>query len=64
MLKVKTLTRKNIRVPDDVWMVDLDSATVTPPSNPHADNTIPPLPEQEGKVLKVQLKQVKEPTMS
>ena len=46
-------------MPDDVWMVDLDSAKVTPPSGRSAENTIPPLPEQEGKVLKSQLKQVR-----
>jgi len=44
-------------VPDDVWMVDLDSATVTPPSNPSTEQCIPPLPEIEGKILKSQLKQ-------
>ena len=45
-------------VPEDVWLVDLDAACVTPPSSPAGDQTVPPLPVQEGATLRSQLKQV------
>ena len=45
-------------VPDDVWLVDLDSAAIKPPTNPNSDSTIPSLPSPEGGFLKTQLKQV------
>jgi hypothetical protein len=47
------------RVPDDVWLVDLDSAQVTPPSDPrqHGGGPVPPLPEPEGTVLRGHLQQ-------
>ena len=45
-------------IPDDVWMVDLDAATIKPPANSSSDQTIPPLPQPEGDILKSHLKQV------
>ena len=45
-------------VPDDVWLVDLDSASIKPPTNPSSDLTIPSLPSPEGGTLKAHLKQV------
>ena len=45
-------------IPDDVWMVDLDAATIKPPTNPSSDQTIPPLPQPEGDILRSHLKQV------
>ena len=48
------------RVPDDVWLVDLDSATITPPTSHTAERVIPPLPEQEGRILKSTLRQVRD----
>lgn len=44
------------RLPDDIWLVDLDSNKLTAPSGPHDD--IPALPEPEGTILKNHLKQV------
>lgn len=44
------------RLPDDVWLVDLDSNKITPSSN---SEEIVPLPEPEGTVLKNHLRQVK-----
>ena len=46
-------------IPDDVWMVDLDAATIKPPTNPSTDQTIPLLPQPEGDILRTNLKQVK-----
>ena len=43
------------RLPDDVWLVDLDSNKLTPA---RVDNEIPALPEPEGTILKNHLKQV------
>ncbi|XP_050509889.1 MAP kinase-activating death domain protein isoform X3 [Diabrotica virgifera virgifera] len=43
--------KKNFRLPDDVWLVDLDSNKLISPSE------IPPLPEPEGTILKNHLKQ-------
>ncbi|KAG8235676.1 hypothetical protein J437_LFUL015734, partial [Ladona fulva] len=48
------LYKKNFRLPDDVWLVDLDSNKITMPSNAEE---IPPLPEPEGSILKNHLKQ-------
>ncbi|XP_066959646.1 MAP kinase-activating death domain protein isoform X23 [Macrobrachium rosenbergii] len=42
------------RLPDDVWLVDLDANKITPP--PNCDE-IPPLPEPECTILKNHLKQ-------
>lgn len=44
------------RLPDDIWLVDLDSNKLTPPSGTAEE--IPPLPEPEGTILKNHLKQV------
>ncbi|XP_071452693.1 MAP kinase-activating death domain protein isoform X9 [Hetaerina americana] len=48
------LYKKNFRLPDDVWLVDLDSNKITMPSN---GEELPPLPEPEGTILKNHLKQ-------
>ncbi|XP_049779283.1 MAP kinase-activating death domain protein [Schistocerca cancellata] len=47
--------KKNFRLPDDIWLVDLDSNKITPPSG--ATDELPPLPEPEGTILKNHLKQ-------
>ncbi|BES98893.1 uDENN [Nesidiocoris tenuis] len=47
--------KKNFRLPDDVWLVDLDSNKITPPWGEHED--VPPLPEPEGNILKNHLRQ-------
>lgn len=48
--------KRNFKLPDDIWTVDLDSNRLTPPTgNPE---TIPILPEPEATVLKNHLKQV------
>lgn len=44
------------RLPDDIWMVDLDSNKLTPA---RADAELPLLPEPEGTILKNHLKQVR-----
>lgn len=44
------------RLPDDIWLVDLDSNKLTPPSG--SNEEIPLLPEPEGTILKNHLKQV------
>ncbi|XP_044254409.1 MAP kinase-activating death domain protein isoform X3 [Tribolium madens] len=43
--------KKNFKLPDDVWLVDLDSNKLT------SGQDIPPLPEPEGTILKNHLKQ-------
>ncbi|KAJ8911142.1 hypothetical protein NQ315_004432 [Exocentrus adspersus] len=43
--------KKNFKLPDDVWLVDLDSNKLISP------HEIPPLPEPEGTILKNHLKQ-------
>lgn len=48
--------KKNFKIPDDIWLVDLDSNKITPPAVP--SDHIPPLPEPEATVLKNHLKQV------
>lgn len=45
-----------LRLPDDIWMVDLDSNKLTPA---RVDAELPVLPEPEGTILKNHLKQVK-----
>ena len=62
MFELKVITKKNTekiskRLPDDIWVVDLDSTKLTPPTGGYEE--IPPLPEPEGTVLKNHLKQVK-----
>lgn len=44
------------RLPDDIWMVDLDSNKLTAA---RVDAELPLLPEPEGTILKNHLKQVK-----
>ncbi|XP_075211719.1 rab3 GDP-GTP exchange factor [Lycorma delicatula] len=48
--------KNNFRLPDDIWLVDLDSNKISPPSG--TQESLPPLPEPEGTVLKNVLKQV------
>ncbi|CAG0888292.1 unnamed protein product [Cyprideis torosa] len=48
------LYKKNLRLPDDVWLVDLDTNKIYAP--PKRDE-LPPLPEVEGSVLKHHLQQ-------
>ncbi|XP_035431554.2 MAP kinase-activating death domain protein isoform X10 [Spodoptera frugiperda] len=47
--------KKNFRMPDDIWLVDLDATKLICPSG--TDQDLPPLPEPEGSVLKNHLKQ-------
>lgn len=49
--------KKNFKMPDDIWLVDLDSNKITAPNALGEDN-LPPLPEPEGTILKNHLKQV------
>lgn len=44
------------RLPDDIWLIDLDSNKLTPPTG--FNEEIPTLPEPEGTILKNHLKQV------
>jgi len=46
----------SFRLPDDIWLIDLDSNKITPPSGSAED--LPGLPEPEGTILKNHLKQV------
>lgn len=50
------MNSENYRLPDDIWLVDLDSNKLTPPSG--CNEEIPALPEPEGTILKNHLKQV------
>lgn len=43
-------------MPDDIWLVDLDSNKINAPTG--LGDQLPPLPEPEGTVLKNHLKQV------
>lgn len=45
------------RLPDDIWLVDLDATKLISPTG--TDQDLPPLPEPEGSVLKNHLKQVR-----
>ncbi|XP_028159910.1 MAP kinase-activating death domain protein [Ostrinia furnacalis] len=47
--------KKNFRLPDDIWLVDLDATKLVCPTG--QDQELPPLPEPEGSVLKNHLKQ-------
>ncbi|XP_063401019.1 MAP kinase-activating death domain protein-like isoform X5 [Mytilus trossulus] len=47
--------KKEFKIPDDVWLVDLDSNKMTIGKN----EDLPPLPEPEGTQLKNHLKQLK-----
>jgi hypothetical protein len=53
---VPPLTCSSCRLPDDIWLVDLDSNKITPPSG--STEELPSLPEPEGTILKNHLKQV------
>ncbi|XP_037103694.1 MAP kinase-activating death domain protein isoform X16 [Syngnathus acus] len=48
------LYKSDFRIPDDVWLVDLDSSKVKAPTNAEI---LPPLPEPEAGELKKHLKQ-------
>ncbi|XP_077266527.1 rab3 GDP-GTP exchange factor isoform X8 [Temnothorax americanus] len=50
------LYKKNFKMPDDIWLVDLDSNKITAPSS-LCEEGLPPLPEPEGTILKNHLKQ-------
>uniref|UniRef100_A0A8C2I6V0 MAP kinase-activating death domain protein n=1 Tax=Cyprinus carpio TaxID=7962 RepID=A0A8C2I6V0_CYPCA len=52
------LYKSDFKMPDDVWLVDLDCNKVIAPSNAEL---LPPLPEPEASELKKHLKQVSEP---
>lgn len=45
------------RLPDDIWLVDLDATKLISPTG--NDQDLPALPEPEGAVLKNHLKQVR-----
>ncbi|XP_060800819.1 MAP kinase-activating death domain protein [Amyelois transitella] len=47
--------KKSFRLPDDIWLVDLDATKLICPTG--NDQDLPPLPEPEGSVLKNHLKQ-------
>ncbi|KAJ9588130.1 hypothetical protein L9F63_018488, partial [Diploptera punctata] len=47
--------KKNFRLPDDIWLIDLDSNKICPPTG--TSEEIPNLPEPEGTILKNHLKQ-------
>ncbi|KAI5636706.1 DENN (AEX-3) domain-containing protein [Phthorimaea operculella] len=47
--------KNNFRLPDDIWLVDLDATKLICPTG--TDQELPPLPEPEGSVLKSHLKQ-------
>ena len=52
------MIKRNVQLPEDVWLVDLDNAKITPPEGLSATADIPQLPEPESKMLKNHLKQV------
>nr|XP_037870783.1 MAP kinase-activating death domain protein isoform X5 [Bombyx mori] len=47
--------KKHFKLPDDIWLVDLDATKLISPTG--NDQDLPPLPEPEGSVLKSHLKQ-------
>ena len=50
--------KRNVQFPEDVWLVDLDTAAIHPPdARSCLDADLPPLPEPEAKVLRNHLKQ-------
>ncbi|XP_050526812.1 MAP kinase-activating death domain protein isoform X2 [Daktulosphaira vitifoliae] len=50
-------TKKNFKFPKDVWIVDLDSTKITPPTaNIREEVTIPEFPSIEANILKNKLK--------
>ncbi|CAL8079643.1 unnamed protein product [Orchesella dallaii] len=52
--------KKHFRLPEDVWLVDLDANRISGPSNAERDscNFVPALPEPEASVLRNHLKQL------
>lgn len=56
VFKMLALLPVSFRLPDDIWLVDLDSNKLSPPTG--SNEEIPPLPEPEGTILKNHLKQV------
>ena len=48
------MLKKRFRLPDDVWLIDLDSNKIT---KPNGCEDLPSLPEPEGSQLKQQLKE-------
>ncbi|XP_043266245.1 MAP kinase-activating death domain protein isoform X8 [Colletes gigas] len=49
------LYKTNFKMPDDIWLVDLDSNKINPPTG--LRDQLPPLPEPEGSILKNHLRQ-------
>ncbi|XP_076175443.1 rab3 GDP-GTP exchange factor isoform X3 [Ptiloglossa arizonensis] len=49
------LYKTNFKMPDDIWLVDLDSNKINAPTG--LGDQLPPLPEPEGSILKNHLKQ-------
>ncbi|XP_071955707.1 MAP kinase-activating death domain protein-like isoform X2 [Antedon mediterranea] len=49
------LYKNNFGLPDDVWLVDLDSNRIVSPTD---SNFLPELPEPEGSTLRAHLKQI------
>ncbi|KAK1125780.1 hypothetical protein K0M31_005325 [Melipona bicolor] len=49
------LYKTNFKMPDDIWLVDLDSNKINAPTG--LGDQLPPLPEPEGTILKNHLKQ-------
>ncbi|XP_017482841.1 PREDICTED: MAP kinase-activating death domain protein-like, partial [Rhagoletis zephyria] len=49
--------KRHFRLPDDVWLVDLDTNKIIKPTGAGVDD-LPPLPEPEGTTLKMHFKQV------
>lgn len=47
--------KKHCKLPDDVWLVDLDTNKIIKPAGAE---DLPPLPEPEGSTLKNHFKQV------
>ncbi|XP_022245653.1 MAP kinase-activating death domain protein-like isoform X2 [Limulus polyphemus] len=48
------LFKQHFRLPDDVWLIDLDSNKITKPPD---SEELPPLPEPEGTILQNHIKQ-------
>lgn len=51
------LYKTNFKMPDDIWLVDLDSNKINAPLG-SGQEQLPPLPEPEGSILKNHLRQV------
>eukprot|EP00094_Tigriopus_californicus_P007677 TCALIF_07393-PA protein Name:"Similar to rab3-GEF MAP kinase-activating death domain protein (Drosophila melanogaster)" AED:0.23 eAED:0.14 QI:0/0.48/0.46/0.88/0.96/0.96/26/0/2175 len=48
--------KRNMKLPEEIWLVDLDAATIVPPNGTSICD-IPTFPEPEAKALKTHLKQ-------